>query len=102
MSAPSAGATLPTDWARIEHVIGYWLLWEQTHSPCWLGYVVIAMSQMLVQHLAPDDTRGRVMGTYGMLVHGSRVCSGVLRGAAGAALGAHLGLAVLAALVLVR
>lgn len=59
------------------------------------------MSQMLVQHLAPDDTRGRVMGTYGMLVHGSRVCSGVLLGAAGAALGAHLGLAVLAALVLV-
>jgi len=58
-----------------------------------------AMSQTLVQHLAPDDKRGRVMGTYGMLVHGPRVFSGVLLGGAGAALGAHLGLGVLAALV---
>lgn len=77
----------------------------------WLAFVLMlcvgawtivanAMSQTLVQHLAPDDKRGRVMGTYGMLVHGPRVCSGVLLGAAGAALGAHLGLAVLAALVL--
>jgi len=27
---------------NIEHVIGYWLLWELTHSPFWLGYAVFA------------------------------------------------------------
>jgi MFS family permease len=26
----------------VEHVIGYWLLWELTHSPFWLGYAVFA------------------------------------------------------------
>lgn len=59
------------------------------------------MSQTLVQALSPDDKRGRVMGTYGMLVHGPRVFSGVLLGGMGALLGAHEGLGVLAALVVV-
>jgi MFS family permease len=27
---------------NIEHVIGYWLLWELTQSPFWLGYAVFA------------------------------------------------------------
>src|SRR5215207_8887031 len=27
---------------NIEHVIGYWLLWELTHSPFWLGYAVFS------------------------------------------------------------
>lgn len=27
---------------NVEHVIGYWLLWELTHSPFWLGYAVFA------------------------------------------------------------
>ncbi len=27
---------------NIEHVIGYWVIWELTHSPFWLGYAVIA------------------------------------------------------------
>lgn len=27
---------------NVEHVIGYWLLWELTHSPFWLGYAVFS------------------------------------------------------------
>ena len=27
---------------NIEHVIGYWVIWELTHSPFWLGYAVVA------------------------------------------------------------
>jgi len=27
---------------NIEHVIGYWLLWQLTYSPFWLGYAVFA------------------------------------------------------------
>jgi hypothetical protein len=27
---------------NIEHVIGYWVIWELTHSPFWLGYAIIA------------------------------------------------------------
>jgi hypothetical protein len=27
---------------NIEHVVGYWLLWELTHSPFWLGYALFA------------------------------------------------------------
>ncbi len=27
---------------NIEHVIGYWIIWELTHSPFWLGYAVVA------------------------------------------------------------
>jgi len=27
---------------NIEHVIGYWVIWQMTHSPFWLGYAVVA------------------------------------------------------------
>ena len=27
---------------NVEHVIGYWLIWELTHEPFWLGYAVFA------------------------------------------------------------
>ncbi|MFQ5904248.1 MAG: MFS transporter [Candidatus Binatia bacterium] len=27
---------------NIEHVIGYWVIWQLTHSPFWLGYAVVA------------------------------------------------------------
>jgi MFS family permease len=58
-----------------------------------------AMSQALVQALAPDDKRGRVMGLYGMLVFGPRVLSGPLLGGLALALGAHAALGVLGAVV---
>lgn len=27
---------------NVEHVIGYWVIWQLTHSPFWLGYAVVA------------------------------------------------------------
>ena len=27
---------------NVEHVIGYWVIWQMTHSPFWLGYAVVA------------------------------------------------------------
>ena len=27
---------------NMEHVIGYWVIWQVTHSPFWLGYAVVA------------------------------------------------------------
>lgn len=27
---------------NVEHVIGYWVIWQVTHSPFWLGYAVIS------------------------------------------------------------
>ena len=27
---------------NVEHVIGYWVIWQVTHSPFWLGYAVVS------------------------------------------------------------
>lgn len=27
---------------NVEHVIGYWVIWQLTHSPFWLGYAVVS------------------------------------------------------------
>lgn len=60
-----------------------------------------AMSQTLVQALSPDDKRGRVMGVYGMVVHGPRVISGLLLGGLASLIGAHVALGLLSAVVIV-
>ena len=38
--AITSGLSMVAD--NIEHVIGYWLIWELTHSTFWLGYAIIA------------------------------------------------------------
>jgi len=79
----------------------------------WLSFMIMllvgassivanALGQTLVQALAPDDKRGRVMGVYATVVHGPRVVSGLLLGGLAYALGsAHLALGLLAAVVVV-
>ncbi|MGH7829826.1 MAG: MFS transporter, partial [Candidatus Binatia bacterium] len=36
------GTALANAADNVEHVIGYWVIWELTHSPFWLGYAVVA------------------------------------------------------------
>ncbi|MBI4523507.1 MAG: MFS transporter [Deltaproteobacteria bacterium] len=38
----AAGSLLSMVGDNIEHVIGYWVIWELTQSPFWLGYAVVA------------------------------------------------------------
>lgn len=38
----SATALLSMAADNIEHVIGYWVIWQLTQSPFWLGYAVVA------------------------------------------------------------
>jgi MFS family permease len=36
------GTSLANAADNVEHVIGYWVIWQLTHSPFWLGYAVVA------------------------------------------------------------
>lgn len=38
--ASTAGLAMAAD--NVEHVIGYWVIWQLTQSPFWLGYAVVA------------------------------------------------------------
>jgi MFS family permease len=38
----AAAALLSMAADNVEHVIGYWVIWQLTHSPFWLGYAVVA------------------------------------------------------------
>jgi len=38
--AITSGLSMVAD--KIEHVIGYWVIWELTHSTFWLGYAITA------------------------------------------------------------
>jgi MFS family permease len=76
----------------------------------WLAFVVLflvgvtsivsnALSQTLVQKLAPDHMRGRVLGVYSTAFFGPRVLSGVLLGALASSLGAHAAIGLLAVVI---
>ncbi|HEX4246347.1 MAG TPA: MFS transporter [Pseudonocardia sp.] len=54
----------------------------------------MAVSQTVVQLLAPPADRGRVIGVYGMSANGLRAGSGVTVGLLGAAIGVHSSLAL--------
>ena len=58
-----------------------------------------ALSQTLVQKLAPDNLRGRVLGVYSTAFFGPRVLSGVLLGALASSLGAHAAIGLLAVVI---
>ncbi|MBO0872340.1 MAG: MFS transporter [Pseudonocardia sp.] len=57
----------------------------------------MAISQTVVQLLAPAADRGRVIGAYGMSANGLRAGSGFTVGLLGAAIGVHASLALSAA-----
>jgi hypothetical protein len=54
----------------------------------------MAISQTVVQSLAPAADRGRVIGVYGMSANGLRAGSGFTVGLLGAAIGVHASLAL--------
>jgi MFS family permease len=61
------------------------------------GFINLAfssMSQTLVQLHAPDQSRGRMIGVYGMSANGMRAFSGVTVGLAGSLIGVHWSLAM--------
>lgn len=66
---------------------------------CELGFS--SMNQTIVQMNAPDASRGRVLGLYGMAAMGLRTFSGITVGLMGSRLGVHTSLAWSAAAVLV-
>jgi MFS family permease len=66
---------------NIEHVIGYWLLWELTHSPFWLGYAVFAhWFPFLLFSLHAGAWADRIDNRYLLQVNQAClvVCSGTL------------------------
>lgn len=59
-----------------------------------------SMAQAVVQIQAPADSRGRVLGLYGMAALGCRAFAGVTVGITGALLGVHVSLAIAGAMVM--
>src|SRR3989304_3600598 len=63
---------------NIEHVIAYWVIWQLTHSPFWLGYAVVAhwlpftlfsfYSGSLADRLAIHGIAGLIFSPSSMLI----------------------------------